>query len=148
LRPSARPGVDGDNDYRENHMPLLRFDLIEGRDAKFIAQLLDAAHDAVVKALGVAVRDRYQIVHQHPAHELIVQDTGLGIERSKNVVLITITSVSRSDALKKALYKALSEELERQCGISPNDLMISLVSNTKSDWSLGFGEAQYLEGKL
>ncbi len=129
-------------------MPLLRFDLIEGRDAKSIAQLLDAAHDAVVKALGVPVRDRYQIVHQHPAHELIVQDTGLGIERSKNIVLITITSVGRSDALKTALYKALSEELERQCGIGPNDLIVSLVSNTKSDWSLGFGEAQYLDGKL
>ena len=129
-------------------MPLLRFDLIEGRDQKSVTRLLDAAHDAVVRALGVPPRDRYQIVHQHPAHELVVQDTGLGIERSKDVVLITISSVDRSDALKKALYKALSEELESQCGIKPNDLMISLVTNTKSDWSLGFGQAQFLEGKL
>ena len=66
-------------------MPILRFDLIEGQDEKSVTQLLDAAHDAVVKALGVPARDRYQIVHQHPAHELIVQDTGLGIERTKNV---------------------------------------------------------------
>ena len=66
-------------------MPILRFDLIEGRDEKSVTQLLDAAHDAVVKALGVPARDRYQIVRQHPAHELIVQDTGLGIERTKNV---------------------------------------------------------------
>jgi phenylpyruvate tautomerase PptA (4-oxalocrotonate tautomerase family) len=132
----------------ENQMPLLRFDLIEGRDEKSVTQLLDAAHDAVVKALGVPVRDRYQVVHQHPAHELIVQDTGLGIERSRNVVLITITSNRRSDELKQALYKALSEELERQCGIAPNDVMISLVSNTNSDWSVGFGEAQFLTGKL
>jgi hypothetical protein len=34
-------------------MPILRFDLIEGRDEKSVTQLLDAAHDAVVKALGV-----------------------------------------------------------------------------------------------
>jgi hypothetical protein len=39
-------------------MPLLRFDLIEGRDEKTVTKLLDAAHDAVVKALGVPVRDR------------------------------------------------------------------------------------------
>jgi hypothetical protein len=128
-------------------MPLLRFDLIEGRDEKTVTKLLNAAHDAVVKALGVPVRDRYQIVHQHPAHELIVQDTGLGIERSRNVVLLTITSFHRSDELKQALYKALSEELERQCGIAPNDLMISLVSNTASDWSFGFGAAQLLTAK-
>jgi hypothetical protein len=129
-------------------MPLVRFDLIEGRDEKSVTRLLDAAHDAVVRALGVPPRDRYQVVHQHPAHELIVQDTGLGIQRSKNVVLITITSVDRGDALKKALYKALSEELEARCDIKPNDLMISLTTDTKSDWSLGFGEAQFLEGKL
>jgi hypothetical protein len=129
-------------------MPLLRFDLIERWDEKSVTRLLDAAHDAVVKALGVPVRDRYQIVHQHPAHELIVQDTGLGIQRSNKVVLITITSVHRADEFKQALYKALSEEIERRCGISPNDIMISLVTNTKSDWSIGCGEAQYLEGKL
>jgi phenylpyruvate tautomerase PptA (4-oxalocrotonate tautomerase family) len=87
-------------------------------------------------------------VHQHSAHELIVQDTGLGIERSSNVVFITITSNRRSDELKQALYKALAEELERQCGIAPNDVMISLVTNTNSDWSFGFGEAQFLTGKL
>jgi hypothetical protein len=61
--------------------------------------------------------------------------------------LLTITSFHRSDELKQTLYKALSEELERQCGIAPNDLMISLVSNTASDWSFGFGAAQLLTAK-
>jgi Tautomerase enzyme len=129
-------------------MPLLRFDVIEGRSEAEISKLLDAAHDAVVKALKVPVRDRYQIVHQHPPHELIVQDTGLGIERSRNVVLISIVSNGRGNELKQALYRALADELERQCGIAPNDVMISLVSNTNADWSFGFGEAQFLEGKL
>ena len=129
-------------------MPLLRFDLIEGRDENAVKKLLDAAHRAVVRSLGVPVRDRYQVVHQHPAHELVVQDTGLGFERSKDVVLITIISVGRSDALKQALYQALAEELESQCGIDPQDIAISLVSTTKSDWSLGLGEAQFLTGKL
>jgi phenylpyruvate tautomerase PptA (4-oxalocrotonate tautomerase family) len=129
-------------------MPLLRFDLIEGRDENAVKKLLDAAHEAVLKALGVPLRDRYQVVHQHPAHELIVEDTGLGIERSRNVVLITINSVDRTDAQKQALYKSLAEELERQCGIDPRDVMISLVTNTKSDWSFCFGEAQFLTGKL
>ena len=129
-------------------MPLLRFDLIEGRDEKAIKKLLDAAHQAVLKSLGVPERDRYQVVHQHPAHELIVEDTGLGIERSRNLVLITVTSVQRTDTQKQALYKALVEELERQCGIDPKDVVISLVTNSRSDWSFGLGEAQFLSGKL
>ena len=61
--------------------------------------------------------------------------------------MLTITSFERSDELKQALYKTLSEELERQCGIAPNDLMISVVSNTASDWSFGFGAAQLLTAK-
>ena len=132
----------------EKDMPLLRFDVVEGRSEAEITKLLDAAHEAVVKALNVPVRDRYQVVHQHPAHELIVQDTGLGIERSKDLVLISIVSVGRSDELKQALYKALADELERQCGVARTDVMISLTTNTKSDWSFGFGEAQFLTGKL
>lgn len=129
-------------------MPLLRFDLIEGRDENAVKKLLDAAHRAVVQSLGVPLRDRYQVVHQHPAHELVLQDTGLGFQRSRGVVLITITGVERSDVLKQALYRALAGELESQCGIDPQDVVISVVDNTKSDWSLGLGEAQFLTGKL
>jgi hypothetical protein len=129
-------------------MPLLRFDMIEGRDKKSIKKLLDAAHAAVREALGVPVRDRYQIVHQHPAYELIVEDTGLGIERSKDVVVITVTSVIRTDAQIQALHRALAKELEQQCGIDPRDVVISVVPNSQADWSFGFGEAQFITGKL
>ncbi len=129
-------------------MPLLRFDLIEGRSEAEITKLLDAAHDAVLKALNAPERDRFQIVHQHPAHEMVVQDTGLGIERSKDVVFISIVSLPRPDDVKQALYKALVNELHTQCGIAPNEVMISMVSNTMSDFSFGFGEAQFLNGEL
>jgi hypothetical protein len=44
-------------------MPLLRFDVLEGRSADQITTLLDAAHRAVLSAFGVPERDRYQIVH-------------------------------------------------------------------------------------
>jgi len=129
-------------------MPLIRFDLIEGRDEKSLRDLLDASHRAVVKAFRVPERDRYQIVTQHPAHELIIQDTGLGFERSKDVVVISITSTQRSDKQKKDFYQILVQELGESCGIEPNDIMISIVTNGASDWSFGFGEAQFLTGKL
>lgn len=51
-------------------MPLLRFDVIKGRDEKSLQLLLDTAHQAMVEAFGVPERDRYQIVHQHPATSL------------------------------------------------------------------------------
>jgi hypothetical protein len=131
-----------------NRMPLIRFDLIEGRNENELKQLLDVSHQAVVKAFGVPERDRYQIVTQHPANELIIEDTGLGFERSRNVVIVTVTSTQRSDKQKKDFYKLLVQGLAENCGIEPNDLMVSIVTNGAADWSFGFGEAQFLTGKL
>ncbi|WHY99946.1 tautomerase family protein [Peribacillus simplex] len=129
-------------------MPLIRFDLIEGRDKDSLKNLLDAAHRAVVIAFDVPEKDRYQIVHQHPAHELIIEDTGLGFERSKNLVVISVTSKQRKEDQKQNFYKVLVQELGENCGIEPNDIMVSIVTNGDADWSFGLGEAQFLNGKL
>ncbi|MCY7815175.1 tautomerase family protein [Bacillus haynesii] len=129
-------------------MPLLRFDLIEGRDEQALKKLLDTAHDAMVEAFNVPEKDRYQIVHQHPANELIIQDTGLGLNRSKDLVVISITSKTRTESQKEKLYALLAERLEAKCGISPEDVMVSITENGDADWSFGLGEAQFLTGKL
>lgn len=129
-------------------MPLLRFDVIEGRDEKELKALLDATHRAMLEAFGVPERDRYQIVHQHPAHEMIIEDTSLGFERSKDLVIISVTSKQRTEEQKQALYKLIVKELGESCGIQPSDIMISIVENGNADWSFGMGEAQFLTGKL
>lgn len=129
-------------------MPLLRFDVIEGRNEQELRQLLDAAHEAMVEAFDVPHSDRYQIVHQHPAHEMIIEDTGLGFERTKNLVIISIVSKARTNAQKERLYALLTERMESACGIAPEDVMISITENGPADWSFGRGEAQFLTGKL
>jgi hypothetical protein len=45
-------------------MPLVRFDLIQGRTPQEISRLLDAAHRALVAAFAIPERDRYQTVSQ------------------------------------------------------------------------------------
>ena len=129
-------------------MPLIQFDLIEGRSKEDIRTLLDAAHGAMVEAFDVPASDRYQVVRQHPAHEMIIEDTGLGFERTNDVVLITVTSRPRTAEQKQQFYQKTVEALKRQCGISPDDVMISIVSNTDDDWSFGQGRAQFLTGDL
>ncbi|WP_214729182.1 tautomerase family protein [Exiguobacterium sp. s168] len=129
-------------------MPLLRFDVIEGRSEEELKTLLDTAHDAMVEAFDVPERDRYQIVHTHKAHEMVIQDTGLGFERSKDIVLISVTSKTRTEEKKQRLYQLLAERLEANCGLAPTDLMVSIVENDVADWSFGLGEAQFLTGKL
>ncbi|STV17225.1 4-oxalocrotonate tautomerase [Klebsiella pneumoniae] len=65
-------------------MPLLTFDLIEGRTEQEVKTLLDAAHRAVLRAFEVPERDRYQIVHENKAHHMVIEDTGLGLTRTRD----------------------------------------------------------------
>ncbi|WP_295559645.1 tautomerase family protein [uncultured Hyphomicrobium sp.] len=129
-------------------MPLLRFDLIEGRSKSELKALLDAAHRAMLAAFDVPERDRYQIVHEHKRSRMIVEDTGLDIPRTDNVVMLQVTTRPRGRAAKERFYRLLVEELERSCGIAPSDVMVSMVENTDEDWSFGLGRAQFLTGEL
>lgn len=60
-------------------MPLLKFDLIEGRSDEEVHTLLNAAHEAMVQAFQVPSSDRYQVVAQHRPGELILHDTDWAI---------------------------------------------------------------------
>ena len=129
-------------------MPLLRFDLIEGRTDAEVKALLDAAHRAMLAAFEVPERDRYQIVHEHKPTRMIVEDTGLSIPRTDKVVFLQVTSRPRKRKQKEAFYRLLCEELEKACAIAPSDVVVSIVENGDEDWSFGLGRGQFLTGEL
>ena len=129
-------------------MPLLRFDLIEGRRPDEVQSLLDAAHEAMLEAFKVPPGDRYQIVHEHPEAHLIVEDTGLGIPRTKSRVMLQVTTRPRTREMKEAFYRLLCERLQSKCGVKASDVVVSMISNGDEDWSFGNGRAQFLTGDL
>ena len=129
-------------------MPLLRFDIFEGRSPDQLKALLNATHSALVAAFRIPERDRYQIVHEHPASHFIVEDTGLGIPRSRNCVLLQITTRPRTQRAKEAFCHFLCESLKKECDIDPSDVVVSIVTNFDEDWSFDSGRAQFLTGEL
>jgi malonate semialdehyde decarboxylase len=129
-------------------MPLLKFDVIAGRTDEQLRQLLDTTHHAMVEAFEVPASDRYQSVTQHRPAEMVLEDTGLGFRRTDKVVLLTVISRRRTEAQKKKFYQLLAERLHERCGISPDDLIVSLVENSDADWSFGHGRAQFLTKEL
>ncbi|HKR44505.1 MAG TPA: tautomerase family protein [Paraburkholderia sp.] len=127
---------------------MLKFDIIEGRTDEQVRALLDAAHEAMVQAFDVPVTDRYQSVNQHRPGELVVDDTGLGYTRSRDVILLTAVSRRRTEPQKVEFYRLLVEKLQSQCGISPDDVIVSIVENDDADWSFGRGRAQFITREL
>ena len=129
-------------------MPLLRFDLIEGRSESELKKILDVTHEVLLDTLQVPKHDRYQVVHEHKCSRMVIEDTGFGFARSDKIVVLLITSRPRNREMKEAFYRLLVERLSAGCGISPADVVVSFVTNADEDWSFGAGRAQFLTGDL
>ncbi|MBC7633090.1 tautomerase family protein [Aeromicrobium sp.] len=130
-------------------MPLVRIDVIQDRwSDDRLSDLAQTVQDVMVDVFAAPERDRYQVISEHRPGRIIALDTGLGFERSDDVVIVQVTQQGRNTAQKTALYAALASRLHDSVGLDPKDLVVSVVENTQADWSFGYGRAQFLEGDL
>lgn len=129
-------------------MPLVRIDVQQGRTPAELRQIADTVQDVMLEVFAAPPRDRYQIITEHPVGQIIAEDTGLGYERTDGVTVIQIFQQGRSAEQKQAAYAQLAKRLEAECGVRPEDLIVSVVSNKLPDWSFGLGRAQFLDGSL
>ncbi len=127
-------------------MPLVRIDLQNGKTAEYRHAIGDVVYDAMRQVIKVPENDRFQIITEHPAEELIFDRKYLGIERTEDCVFIDITlSAGRSVELKQAFYRAVAEGLNERLGLRREDVFIVLTEVAKENWSFGNGEAQYVK---
>ena len=130
-------------------MPLGRIDVIEcGLSPEQLRLLADTVQDVMLDVFAAPPRDRYQVLTEHRPGPLICEDTGLGIERTDDLVVLQVFQQGRSEEQKRALYAGLARRLHEVTGLAATDLVVSVVSNTREDWSFGLGRAQFLEGDL
>jgi phenylpyruvate tautomerase PptA (4-oxalocrotonate tautomerase family) len=129
-------------------MPLVRIDVRKGRTPAELRRLADTIQDVMLDVFAAPPRDRYQIITEHDKGHIIAEDTGLDIERSDGIVIIQIFQQGRSTEQKVAMYAELAKQLEAECGVRPEDLIVSVMANRHADWSFGLGRAQFLTGAL
>jgi phenylpyruvate tautomerase PptA (4-oxalocrotonate tautomerase family) len=129
-------------------MPLVRIEIYEGRSPTEVQQLADTVHEALVKKFATPQDDRFQIIQQHPRNQMIALDYGLGLTRTNKMVLLQVFSQGRTVAQKQAFYAEVAELFEERGIAGPEDLVISLIDNTRADWSLGRGRAQFIVGDI
>ncbi|KAJ5631070.1 Tautomerase/MIF [Penicillium longicatenatum] len=130
-------------------MPLVSIHIVKGaRTPSEVQDLSNVIHRSLQAAFKTPAKDRLQIITQHEDYELILDDNGLGFQRTKNRVLILITQQGRTSIDKQELFATLAEDLSKSCGLNNTDLMVSITTNSKEDWSFGQGKAQFLTGDL
>ena len=72
----------------------------------------------------------------------------LVITRTRDCVVILVTTRPHEREAKENFYKLLVRELEAKCGLAASDVVESIFTNTDEDWSFVPGHAQYLTGEL
>jgi hypothetical protein len=130
------------------NVPLVRIDVNQGRSPGGLRLLSQGIHDAILAEYGIPERDYFHVLTEHPQGQIFAQDAGLGFERTPDVVMIQIfTQGGRSQQAKESLFAAIAARLG-DVGVAGEDVFIGYMENTASDWSFGFGRAQYVTGEL
>jgi 4-oxalocrotonate tautomerase len=125
-------------------MPLVRIDLLKGKNAAYRQAIGRIVYDALLVA-GVPKDDRFQIISEHDTGNFLFDAHYLGIQRTEDLVIIQITwNEGRTTAQKQAVYKAIAAGFSATPGLRPENVLISLVEVKKENWSFGMGVAQYV----
>jgi 4-oxalocrotonate tautomerase len=125
-------------------MPLVRIDVPAGQSAEYRAAIGRVVYDAMVATMNVPQGDRFQVITEHPNPDLVIDPAYLGIQRSKDAIIIQVTlNEGRAVAQKQAFYMAVADGLHDSIGLRREDVVINLVEVKTENWSFGNGVAQY-----
>jgi 4-oxalocrotonate tautomerase len=127
-------------------MPLVRVSIRKGKSPSYLESIGESIHRAMVETIGVPADDQFQIFTEHPVEGLVYDPTYLGIKRDDDIVVIQITlNAGRTLDQKRALYRAVAENLSKDPGLRKEDVLIGLVEVGKENWSFGNGEMSYVK---
>jgi 4-oxalocrotonate tautomerase len=97
------------------------------------------------KAIAIPEGDLFVTLTAHAEGELVVDPNFMGMQRSKDFVLVHITlRRGRTTEVKQALYREIARLLQERAQIASDDVMVVLSENDSPDWSFGKGEAQFV----
>ena len=120
-------------------MPLVNISILKGKPPEYIKAIADGVNSAVIETMGFPADDRYQIISEHEPACLELQTRS-----GDRVMMFLIMRSGRSDESKKAFYKKVVENLSRDPGIDPANILITIVENHDIDWSFRDGIAQFV----
>lgn len=121
-------------------MPFVKTAIPSGTEPSRKHDIVRGIHDALVEAIGMPQDELFNLVSEYQDGDFFFDRSFNGIARSDNVIVVEITMRrGRSDAMKRALYAAITRNLETKASVSPKDVFIFMHENDYSDWSVGNG---------
>ena len=103
----------------------------------------NALNQSLVEALDIPKGDRFVMLSEHGDDELFIDPSFMEMKRTENAMIVTVMiGAHRPSSDKKVLLAAITRLLERDVGVSPDDVFIALVPVPNENFSFGRGIAQ------
>ena len=116
------------------------------KDRAYLNAISDGLHEALVETWKVPLNDRFQVFHEKELADLQIDKEMWDVDRSDDTIVFHIFTSPRTSDMKLALYDKLPFFLKEKAGLRPEDVFVSISSNTREDWSFGNGQAHLLLG--
>jgi len=125
-------------------MPLVRITVVRGLGAERLSALGAGVHNALVTVANAPADDRFQVIEEVPAENLVWSRQYLGIDHRAPLVFIQVfMNAGRTVEVKKALYAALADAAAAAAPIRREDVIVNLVEVARENWSFGGGLMSY-----
>lgn len=117
-------------------MPLVKIEIIKGKTPEHKKALSDGIHQALVDAFQIPENDRLQRLY-----ELDRADFEIPPYRTENFTLVELTVFKgRSLDAKRKLYQVIVENLEKDPGVKPTDILIVVHEPPLENWGVAGGK--------
>ncbi|MRS15918.1 tautomerase family protein [Enterobacteriaceae bacterium RIT691] len=121
-------------------MPFTRISCRQDCSDDEIDRISAILHQALVSEFAVPEKDRFQIFERVPERLRVFDSHYLSAGRTQNFLLFQITAGKmRTREQKQNFYRALSDGLQRELGVSPADVMVVIQFTQAEDWSFSAG---------
>ncbi|MEJ5102871.1 tautomerase family protein [Chryseobacterium sp. MYb328] len=124
-------------------MPLIRITLSENYSAEECHKISQAIHAALIEDFTIPADDYFHIIEQVNPSQLFFPDQYLGMKHDQGILFIQIiAAMGRTREQKQKLYKNIVLGISGSTNINPQNIIITLLENSKENWSFGNGELQ------
>ena len=113
-------------------MPLVRVDMIKGKDKEYKKTLLECIHEGLIESIGIEDWDRFQRIV-----EFDKPDFEAPAEKSDNFMIVELTIFpGRTKEQKKAAIEIITTKLVAALSIAPEDVFIIITEPPLENWGM------------
>ena len=119
-------------------MPLVKINMLKGKDIEYKKIVLDSVHNGLVSSMGIEDWDRFQRIIEYEKSDFEVAPG-----KTDNFMIIELTLFpGRTKEQKKAAIETITDNLVHGLSIDPTDVFIVINEPPLENWGMGGKQKQ------